>query len=75
MCEGIDDVIKILTQHVDLWSELFDGITDQLVVLAPDKPIKENGKVRIALAEQSEEEWGETEALYQQYASTVSLLH
>lgn len=72
MCDGINDVVKILTQHVDFWSDLSARITIQLVELTPDKLIKNNGKIRIGNVEQSEEEWGEVEALYQQYASTVS---
>lgn len=75
MCDGINDVIKILTQHVDFWSNLSALITSQLVEMTSQKLLKPNGKIRIGNVEQSEEEWGEIEALYKEYASTVSLLH
>lgn len=73
ICGGISGAISILTQHVDFWSELNARIADQLEELTPNNLVKENGKIRAGLVEQSEEEWGEVESMYRQYASTVSL--
>lgn len=73
MCDRINDVIVILAQHIDFWSDLSARITHQLNGLTPKNLTKNNGQITMGIAKESEEEWGHVEALYQQYASTVSL--
>lgn len=61
MCDGIEKVITILTQHVEFWSDWNTRIIDQL-----------NGQTTIGIVKESEEEWSKAEAMYKEYASTVS---
>lgn len=73
MCDGIDNAIKIVTKHVTFWSDWNARIAEQLSEPLSKNLAKNNGQIMIGISEQSEEEWSKVEAMYKEYASTVSL--